>query len=111
MPRFRTARRSSAVFPALPNQANSLHVGYRWSAEKKLGMDANHANVAGEYLGALVWYGFIFNESPERLSFVPPGISAEFAAYLRQVAWKIVQETAPASAKMANVSKAAASIR
>ena len=91
----------TAVFPALPNQTHSLHVGYRWSAEKKLGMDANHANVAGEYLGALVWYGFLFNESPERLSFVPYGVSAEFAAQLRKVAWTIVQETAPANAKAA----------
>ncbi len=90
----------TAVHPALPNQTNSLHVGYRWSAEKKLTKDANHANVAGEYLGALVWYGFLFNESPEKLAFVPPGVDAAFAAHLRKVAWQIVQETAPANAKV-----------
>ncbi|MES2694351.1 MAG: DUF4886 domain-containing protein, partial [Verrucomicrobiota bacterium] len=33
----------TAVAPALPDQTHSLHVGYRWSAEKKLGKDANHA--------------------------------------------------------------------
>jgi hypothetical protein len=92
----------TAVHPALPDQTHSLHVGYRWNAEKKLGMDANHANVAGEYLGALVWYGFLFNESPEKLSFVPPGITADFAGQLRRVAWQIVQETAPANAKITN---------
>lgn len=91
----------TAVHPALPNQTHSLHVGYRWSAEKKLGKDANHANAAGEYLGALVWYGFLFNESPEKLTFVPPGVDAAFAAHLRKVAWQIVQETAPANARVA----------
>jgi hypothetical protein len=97
----------TATHPALPNQNNSLHVGYRWNAEKKLGMDANHANVAGEYLGALVWYGFLFNESPEKLAFVPSGVSPEFAAHLRTVAWQVVQETAGASKKVA-AAKAAA---
>ncbi|MEY4941510.1 MAG: hypothetical protein RIQ93_3245 [Verrucomicrobiota bacterium] len=80
----------TAVAPALPNQKNSLHVGYRWRAEK-LNQDANHANVAGEYLGALVWYGFLFQESPEKLAFVPAGLTPEFAAHLRQVAWQTVQ--------------------
>jgi hypothetical protein len=81
----------TAQHPALPAQRNSLHVGYRWNAEKKLGMDANHANVAGEYLGALVWYAFLFDESPEKLAFVPRGIAPDFAAHLRTVAWQTVQ--------------------
>ena len=90
----------TAVHPALPDQTHSLHVGYRWSPEKKLTKDANHANVAGEYLGALVWYGFLFDESPEKLTFVPPGVDAAFAAHLRKAAWQIVQENAPANAKL-----------
>jgi hypothetical protein len=90
-----------AVKPALPSQTYSLHVGYRWGKDGKLGKDANHANVAGEYLGALVWYGFLFDESPEKLAFVPPGIAPDFAAQLRKVAWQVVQETAPASRKLA----------
>jgi len=91
----------TAAHPALPDQTHSLHVGYRWSAEKKLNKDANHANAAGEYLGALVWYGFLFNESPEKLAYVAPGVDAAFAAHLRKVAWQIVQETEPANAKVA----------
>jgi hypothetical protein len=91
----------TAVRPALPMQTNSLHVGYRWSADGKLGKDANHANAAGEYLGALVWYGFLFNESPEALACVPPGVTTEFAAHLRRVAWKVVQEATPANAPRA----------
>ncbi len=83
--------------PALPNQTHSLHVGYRWGANGKLGKDATHANVAGEYLGALVWYGILFNESPERLAYIPPGLAPDFAAHLRTVAWVVLQETAPAN--------------
>jgi hypothetical protein len=98
----------TAVYPALPNQTHSLHVGYRWSPAKKLTKDANHANAAGEYLGALVWYGFLFNESPEKLTFVPAGVDAAFAAHLRKVAWQIVQEIAPANAKIVRASAASA---
>jgi hypothetical protein len=78
------------VHPAVPPQRHSLHVGYRWNAEKKLGKDANHANAAGEYLGALVWYGLLFDENPARVRFVPPGVDATFAAQLRKVAAETV---------------------
>lgn len=81
-----------AEYPKLPNQEHSLHVGYRWNADKKLGKDANHANVAGEYLGALVWYGTLFGDAPEKVRFVPPGVDAEFAAHLREVASAMVRE-------------------
>ena len=74
-----------------------MHVGYRWSADKKLSKDANHANVAGQYLGGLVWYGCLFRESTESLAFVPPGLSPEFAAHLRTVAWQVIQENSPVS--------------
>jgi hypothetical protein len=81
------------MFPALPDQSTSLHVGYRWSADKKLGKDANHANVAGQYLGGLVRYGCLFRESTENLAFVPSGLSPEFAAQLRKVASQVVQDS------------------
>lgn len=75
------------AFPALPDQTNSLHAGYRWNKEQTaIGFDANHANDAGMYLGGLVWYKFLFNESPEKLTFAPKGLSPEFAVYLRQQA-------------------------
>lgn len=88
-----------ATHPALPDQKNSLHVGYRWSAEKKLGKDANHANAAGEYLGALVWYATLFGESPEKVKFVPPGVEPEFAAHLRKVAAATVRDVATENQK------------
>jgi hypothetical protein len=51
--------------------------------------------VAGQYLGGLVWYGSLFRKSTENLAFVPPGLSPEFAAHLRKVAWQVVQEDSP----------------
>ena len=81
---------STAVEPALPNQKHSLHVGYRWQ-DGKLSGDFNHAAVSGKYLGGLVFYSFLFNESPEKLTFVPSGVDADFAAHLRTVAWKTVR--------------------
>ena len=81
--------------PALPDQTHSLHAGYSWNKEKdKLGMDANYASPAGCYLAGLVWYGTLFGESPEKLTFAPPEVPADFAAHLRQVAWQVVQEAA-----------------
>jgi hypothetical protein len=74
------------VYPALPDQTHSLNVGYRWKNETELSFDANHANEAGCYLAGLAWYRFLFDESPEKLTFIPKGISAEFAAYLRGLA-------------------------
>lgn len=99
----------TAEHPALPVQENSLHVGYRWNAQKKLGKDANHANVAGEYLGALVWYGFLFEESSEKLTYAPPSVAPEFAARLRRVAAQILQETADANRRV--VSSKATQVR
>lgn len=78
--------------PALPKQIHSLHVGYKWNNDGNLGKDANHANVAGEYLGALVWYGILFDEPPEHVRFTPPGVDPEFAAHLRLVAQQTLRE-------------------
>lgn len=73
------------VEPALPEQKNSLHVGYKW-VSGKLTMDANHANAAGCYLGGLVWYRFLFHENPEKVKFKPVEVSEAMAAQLRKVA-------------------------
>lgn len=77
---------SNPVYPELPDQKNSLNVGYTWTKNKTLKLDPNHANNAGCYLGALTWYGFLFGKSPVNLKFVPEGISSEFADYLKKVA-------------------------
>lgn len=82
--------------PALPNQTHSLHVGWRWARSKDgkkttLGMDGHHANLAGEYLGACVWYEILFNESAEGNTHVPAGLDAEYARFLQETAHKAVQ--------------------
>jgi hypothetical protein len=86
----------NAIEPALPNQNTSIHTGWRWK-NKEFGLDAVHANPVGCYLGGLVWYGFLFNESYEKLTFVPPEViaaSPDYAARLRQVAWQVVRDGA-----------------
>ncbi|GHB73836.1 hypothetical protein GCM10007390_30030 [Persicitalea jodogahamensis] len=76
--------------PALPDQTHSLHAGYRWTNDNKLGFDSHHASEAGCYLGGLVWYAFLFNESPTRVSFVPEKVSPDFAEHLKEVAEETV---------------------
>jgi len=79
-------------YPELPDQKNSLHRGYSWGKDNKLGFDANHASDAGCFLGSLVWYSFIFNESPAELSFSPEKIPVEFAEHLKQTALKVMKQ-------------------
>ena len=85
---FNTA---SAQHPALPDQTNSLHVGYKYDNSKKLAFDANHANEAGCFLGGLVWYAVLFKESPAKLKFRPDAVSEEFAGKLRKVARQVTK--------------------
>ncbi len=82
---------SQPEYPSLPNQAHSLHVGYRWNKNRQLTFDANHAGPAGCYLGSLVWYACLFGESPARLTFAPEQVTAAQAAHFRKVAWKTVK--------------------
>ena len=75
--------------PQLPDQEHSLHIGYRWGSrdgKPQLQMDGHHANLAGEYLGACVWFECLFGDSPVGNTFVPKGLDATFAAHLQDVA-------------------------
>lgn len=82
---------SNPVYPNLPNQTNSLHRGYYWDKSKKLVFDSHHANEAGCFLGSLVWYAFLFSESPEKLKFAPQEVAPDFAFYLKKVAKSVVK--------------------
>lgn len=73
------------VQPHLPTELNSLNVGYSWK-NGQLRFDPNHANDAGCYLAGLIWYGFLFQQDPEEISFLPKGIPADFAGYLKRTA-------------------------
>ncbi|MBK8035664.1 MAG: DUF4886 domain-containing protein [Verrucomicrobiaceae bacterium] len=85
----------TAKQPELPLQTHSLHVGWAWKKSKDgkktiLSMDGHHANLAGEYLGACVWYEVLFGESPVGLSFIPKGLESEHAAFLQKTAHQAV---------------------
>jgi hypothetical protein len=85
----------TAKQPELPLQTHALHVGWAWKKSKDgkktvLSMDGHHANLAGEYLGACVWYEVLFGESPAGLSFIPKGLEAEHAAFLQRTAHQAV---------------------
>ncbi len=86
----------TAKQPELPVQTHSLHVGWRWAKSKDgkkttLGMDGHHANLAGEYLGACVWYEVLFGESAEGIGFIPKGLDAEYSRFLQETAHHAVQ--------------------
>lgn len=90
---------AKAIYPALPNQRHSLHVGWQWKSDKagkqQLRMDGHHANMAGEYLGACVFYEVLFDESVVNMPFVPEGLDAEYARFLRETAHRAVQKRQP----------------
>lgn len=84
-----------AKAPALPDQTHSLHIGWRWvkpkeGGEAKLTMDGHHANLAGEYLGACVWYEVLFGNSAVGNPYVPDGIESEYARFLQETAHRAV---------------------
>ena len=78
----------------LPNQTHSLHIGWRLTKEKsgsqKLTMDGHHANSAGEYLGACVWYEVLFGDSAVGNEFIPMGLAKDDARFLQETAHKAV---------------------
>lgn len=83
--------------PALPDQTHSLHVGWRWAASKVprtlgLAIDGHHANLAGEYLGACVWYEVLFGESVVGNTYLPKGLRHDDARFLQETAHRVVQE-------------------
>ncbi len=90
--------------PELPDQTHSLHVGWRWAKSKDgkkitLGMDGHHANMAGEYLGACVWYEVLFGDSVVENAFVPKGLEVEYARFLQKTAHKAVEARMKSSVK------------
>jgi hypothetical protein len=84
--------------PALPNQTHSLHVGWRWAKQKDdkmaFGMDGHHANAAGEYLGACVFYEVLFGDTVVGNAFVPAGLDPAYAKFLQETAHQAVVKAA-----------------
>jgi hypothetical protein len=84
----------TAQAPALPNQTHSLHVGWRWN-KGKLAMDGHHAGLAGEYLGACVFFECLYGQSAVGNTFVPKGLDADYARFLQQTAHRAVSARTP----------------
>jgi hypothetical protein len=87
--------RDHAVYPEMPVERNSLHVGWKWekntvTGEYQLKPDGTHANVRGCYLGSAVFYEFLFGKSVVGNSFVPKELTAEDAKLLQQIAHETV---------------------
>jgi hypothetical protein len=92
---------SAYTYPALPPQANSLHVGYRWPASTtrpstqpaKLAYDGHHSSPLGRYLGACTWYEFFFGDVRGNRALLN-GITREQALILQDIAHNTVQQGA-----------------
>ena len=86
--------RKAAKLGDLPDQTHSLNVGWNWKKQPNgktlLGMDGHHANLAGEYLGACVWYEVLFGKNSEGNTFVPKGLDGEYAKFLQSTAHRAV---------------------
>lgn len=90
--RFTPDRRfnsKTAVFPQLPREKHSLHAGYGWGEQdgvKHLWYDSHHAGMAGEYLGACVWFQCLFGRDVRPVTFKPDALTVKDAAFLRRIA-------------------------
>ena len=80
--------------PSLPNQKNSLCVGYSWSntEPKQLRCDSHHAGVQGEYLAAAVWFEFLTGSNPYAEGIRVEKIAEEDAKFLSGIAHQVVTE-------------------
>lgn len=90
-----TFDKATLKYPNLPDQTHSMHVGWQWLKDTnggyKLAMDGHHANANGCYLAGCVWFEFLFNENAQANTYIPRGVSAAEARYLRALAHRIVQ--------------------
>jgi len=88
------------AYPKLPEQGRSLHTGWTWRTrgdKHTLSNDAHHAGIAGQYLGACVWFEFLYGQSVVGNSFVPKGLPAGDARCLQEAAHRVLAERAPAA--------------
>lgn len=79
-----------------PDQPGSLMVGWGWrknklTKEPEFQLDAIHANEAGKFLGAAVFYEVLFNDEVDDVPFQPAGLPAEAIEDLSEIAHKTVE--------------------
>lgn len=84
---------------ALPDERGGLHKGWAWKpgpgGARVAKLDGHHANVAGQYLAAAVFYEEVFDADVRDASFCPPGLAAAAAADLRRIAHETVAAQIP----------------
>ena len=88
---YETADLARYRWPDLPPQAGDVvgRLGWRrnWdTGEREIGRDTIHLNARGEYLQALVWFGFLFGVDPTSVSYVSPEVGDADARFLRECA-------------------------
>jgi hypothetical protein len=76
---------------AVPVQKGSLNKGWIWEKNKETGelefrLDFKHANAAGKYLAAQVWYEFLVGRRTAASPFVPKEVDGEDATDLLKIA-------------------------
>lgn len=86
--------RAKFLPPDLPSMANDVVGKDYWSKNEEgelvLGRDTTHLNFRGEYLQACVWYGKLFGEDPETISYEHPDISRSECRFMRRCAGKVL---------------------
>ena len=84
--------RKAFLPPDLPPMANDIVGRDFWRKDENgeliAGVDTIHLNFRGEYLQAWVWYGKLFSENPEDISFEHPDISRSECQFMRRCAKK-----------------------
>ena len=78
-----------------PDQSKSLIGGWHWAKNKQTGvvsfaLDAKHANVAGKYLGACVFFESLTGQDARKIEWRPEGLAATKAESLRNIAHEAV---------------------
>jgi len=87
--------------PALPDQADSLAVGWRWAYEQTpdgipaLGADYIHLNERGCYLIGALWFEFLTGIPAGESSFVPSEIPPEDITFLQRIASQTLASQRP----------------
>ena len=85
---YETADLARFRWPDLPSQAGDVvgNLGWRRNAatgEMEIGRDTIHLNHRGEYLQALVWFGFLFGADPVAVAHVSAHVGDADARFLR----------------------------
>lgn len=80
-----------------PKQTGSLNVGWFWHTDRQTGavsfaLDAKHANVAGKYLGACVFFAALTGQDARQIAWCPDGLTPAQAESLRRVAHEAVAQ-------------------